>query len=162
MYVHHRFQTAIEHYDTNLRFDLATFRMVVEHVDDPDAIVRALNTLLVPGGLAVVFTINRSSPISLVSRALPFRLHSPIKRLFWGGDDKDTFPVRYKMNSREALHQCFSAHGFDEAAFDYLDDLSTWLLYRRLNYIEIQAWRLFRALGLPYPENCLLGVYRKR
>jgi len=56
----------------------------------------------------------------------------------------------------------FSAHGFEEAAFAYLDDLSTWLLYRRLNYIEIQAWRLFRALGLPYPENCLLGIYRKR
>jgi SAM-dependent methyltransferase len=162
MYVHERVQSAIEDYKTDQRFDLATFRMVVEHVDTPDAIVRALNTLLLPGGLAVVFTINRSSPISLVSRALPFRLHGPIKRLFWGGDDKDTFPVRYKMNSRSALLQCFSAQGFDEAAFAYLDDLSTWLKYRRLNYLELETWRLFHALGLTYPENCLLGIYRKR
>jgi SAM-dependent methyltransferase len=162
VYVHQRVQSPIEGFETDQRFDLATFRMVVEHVDRPSEIVKALNRLLLPGGLAVVFTINRWSPISLVSRALPFRLHSPMKRIFWGGEDKDTFPVRYKMNTRAALGTAFAAGGFSEAAFAYLDDLSMWLMYRRLNDLDLQVWRAVRSIGLRYPENCLLGIYRKR
>ena len=117
---------------------------------------------LIWAGLAVILTINRNSPISLVSRAVPFRLHSPIKSVFWGGEDRDTFPVRYRMNSRKALRGVFTANGFEEAAFAYLDDLSTWIFRPRLHHAELQGWRLFRALGLRYPENCLLGIYRKQ
>jgi SAM-dependent methyltransferase len=160
-FVHERIQSPIQAYHPARQYDLATLRMVVEHVDQPAAIARALHDLLFPGGLAVVLTVNRASPISLISRAVPFRLHAPIKSVFWGGQDRDTFPVRYRMNSRKALRSVFTASGFEEAAFAYLDDLSTWIFHPRLHYAELQSWRLFRALGLPYPENCLIGIYRK-
>jgi len=160
-FVHERVQSTLEDYRTSRQFDLATLRMVVEHVEQPSAIAQALHRLLLPGGLVVVFTINRFSPISLVSRAVPFRLHSAIKSLFWGGEDRDTFPVQYKMNSRDALRRIFTANGFEEAMFAYLDDLSTWIFYPRMHAVDLHVWRRFRALGLHYPENCLLGIYRK-
>lgn len=161
-FVHERIQRPLEEYQATRQHDLATLRMVVEHVDRPAPFVKALYNLLSPGGLAVVFTINRFSPISLISRAVPFRLHSSIKSVFWGGEDRDTFPVRYKMNGKKALKQLFTSNGFEEAAFSYLDDLSTWIFHQRLHSIELHVWRLFRSLGLHYPEKCLLAVYRKK
>ena len=91
----------------------------------------------------------------------PFRFHHPLKRILWGGDEEDTFPVQYKMNTRRALQRLTANVGLREQAFAYLDDLSVFGSFRLLNGCETVAWRAFHSLGLTYPENCLLGVYQK-
>jgi hypothetical protein len=101
------------------------------------------------------------SPNSQVARLIPFRLHHPIKQFFWGGDEEDTFAVHYKMNSKNVLGSLFSKHGFEELAFAYLDDLSTFARFRYLSYAELVVWKLLGRIGLKYPENCLLGVWKK-
>jgi hypothetical protein len=136
--------------------------MVVEHVDDPVKVVRALRRLVRPGGVVAIWTVNLWAPITLLSRVTPFQLHRPLKSLlFWGGEDTDTFPVRYRMNTRMTLRRLFAGEGFREEAFAYLDDLSTFGWFYLLNCVELLVWRVFRSLGLRYPENCLLGLYRK-
>jgi len=135
--------------------------MVAEHVSDPIRVVEALKRLLRPGGKAIILTVNLWSPITVVSRFTPFGLHHPVKKLFWGGEEKDTFPVQYKMNTRKELRLLFEQQGFRESDFAYLDDLSTFGRFKHLNYVEIFAWRFFRGLRISYPENCLLGVYQK-
>jgi SAM-dependent methyltransferase len=150
----------IEEYRGDRRFDLATFRMVVEHVVDPDRVVRALSELMRPGAAVIVLTVNRWSPISIASRLLPFALHHPIKRLFWGGEERDTFPVQYRMNTRAALRGVFQRRGFREIAFAYLDDLSTFGQFKRLGSWELAVWSRFAQAGIVYPENCLLGIYQ--
>ncbi len=160
-FVHERAQCPIEDYRTEYGFDLATFRMVAEHIAEPAKVIAALNRLLVPRGRVVVYTVNRNAPISLISRFTPFGLHHPIKRLFWGGDEKDTFPVVYRMNTRRDLRRLFEQAGFEERLFLYLDDLAAFSQIKVLNWVELWAWRMVRALGLQYPENCLLGVYQK-
>jgi 2-polyprenyl-3-methyl-5-hydroxy-6-metoxy-1,4-benzoquinol methylase len=160
-YVHERVQAMIEDYQTERTFDVATLRMVAEHVAEPERMVQALHRLLRPSGVVVIFTVYNLSPLTLVSRALPFRWHHPIKKLFWGGEEEDTFPVEYKMNSRSELRRLFETNGFREASFSYLDDLSTLGQFRIGSRLELWAWRLLRALRLRYPESCLLGVYQK-
>lgn len=161
-YAQEKVQSFLEEYHTNERFDLATMRMVVEHVGRPESFLKALSGLLKPGGLAVVFTVNFWTPVSLCSAALPFGSHHGLKRLFWGSEEKDTFPVEYRMNTRGALRSLFHTAGFDEVQFAKLDDLSVFGQFKRLNYLELLAWTAFRSVGLHYPENCLLGVYRRR
>lgn len=161
-YVHERVQSPIETYRTDKTFDLVTLRMVAEHVADPEPVMQALRGLVRPAGLAVVLTVNHRAPLTLLSRLLPFEWHHPIKKLFWGSEEADTFPVRYRMNSRRVLKGLFESHGFDEAAFAYLDDLSALGHFRIGSYLEIRSWQLLRTLGLRYPENCLLGIYRRR
>ena len=161
-YVHERVQGMLEDYATDRTFDIATLRMVAEHVSNPATLVQALNRLLRPSGIVVIFTVNGRSPLTTVSRVLPFRWHHPIKKLFWGGEEEDTFPVEYKMNSRAVLKALFEAHGFREMSFAYLDDLSTFGQFRIGGYLELLLWRTLRQVGLRYPENCLLGVYQKR
>ena len=136
--------------------------MVAEHVDKPEKVISALRRLLRPGGIAIVFTVNLNSPITLVSRLVPQRLHHPVKKLFWGGEEKDTFPTQYKMNTRRTLKQLFEKHNFQERAFLYVDDIALFRRFRYLSYVETVLWWTISRVGLRYPENCLLGVYQRR
>jgi 2-polyprenyl-3-methyl-5-hydroxy-6-metoxy-1,4-benzoquinol methylase len=161
-FVHERVQSTLEQYHPDAQFDVVTMRMVVEHVSSPKDFVGALARLVRPGGTAVVFTINHWSPLSVLSWVLPFRLHHPIKRLVWGGEEKDTFPVQYRMNTRAKLRRLFEQAGFEERALVKLDDLSAFGGFKWLNYVELLVWRGLRRVGLGYPENCLLAVFRRR
>lgn len=160
-FVHERAQCIIEDYNTSNRFDLATFRMVAEHIADPPRVIAKLQELLKPGGRVVIYTVNRRSPIALAARFTPFALHHPMKKLFWGGDEKDTFPVVYRMNTHRDLKRLFEQGGFAERLFLKLDDLAAFSQIRVLNWCELWTWRILNAMRLRYPENCLLGVYQK-
>jgi SAM-dependent methyltransferase len=160
-FAHERVKCLIEEYHATDRFDLATLRMVAEHIKNPLSAVRGLNRLLRPQGLVIVFTVNRWSPTTVVSSLLPFWLHHPIKRLFWEAEKKDTFPTEYKMNTQRRLRTLFSDSGFEERSFVYLDDLSVFSRFKFTNYFELVAWRTVKLFHLRYPQNCLLGVYEK-
>jgi 2-polyprenyl-3-methyl-5-hydroxy-6-metoxy-1,4-benzoquinol methylase len=160
-FAHERVQSLIEDYQPDDAFDLATMRMVAEHVTRPEQVVGALSRLLRPKGIVIVFTVSLWSPVTLVSRLTPHRLHHPIKERIWGTSEADTFPVAYQMNTRRRLLRLLRAQGFRELAFAHLDDLSMTARSRTLNAIEFTVWRLLRRIGLRYPEHCLLGVYQK-
>jgi SAM-dependent methyltransferase len=160
-YAHLRVNCKIEDFETDVKFDLATFRMVAEHISNPEAVLFRLSKILTESGIVVIYTINKVSPIPIITRFIPFSYHYRVKRLFWKGEEKDTFPVAYKMNTRKTLKVLFSKYGFIEQAFMYLDDLSTFSGFKTLNLLELWAWKLFRQLRIKYPENNLLGIYRR-
>jgi SAM-dependent methyltransferase len=153
---------ALEDYHPAEVFDLATVRMVVEHVTRPAAFVAALSRLVRPGGCVVVFTVDERAPLSRLARTVPFWLHHPIKFVVWGGPREQTFPVHYLLNSRAALAEAFDRGGFTERAFGQLDDLSATGRFWGLSWLDLQVWKALRRRGRPYPEQCLLGVYERR
>jgi 2-polyprenyl-3-methyl-5-hydroxy-6-metoxy-1,4-benzoquinol methylase len=159
-WVHERYQCSLEDYHTDHPFDLATMRMVVEHVQEPRRLIASLRRLVRPGGVLVILTVSLWSPLTIASRMLPFALHHPVKRLLWTEtEEEDSFPTHYNMNTRSALRTFLEAGGFREAAFARLADLSTFGQFRWLNYVELLAWRLCRRMEKTYPEHCLLGIY---
>jgi SAM-dependent methyltransferase len=160
-FAHQRVKMKIEDYVSREPFDLATLRMVAEHIDNPEASVAALSRLVKPNGAVVVYTINRWSPVSLATWLTPFRLHHPVKELLWKTAERDTFPVVYRMNTRSQLRRYFSRSGFRERHFTYLDDCRTFHRSRPLHFLELSMWRLLRTGGAHYPETCLLGVYQR-
>ena len=64
-FVHERHQALIEDFVTDQQFDLATLRMVVEHVVNPPVVVAALRKLIRPGGYVVILTVNRAVSANL-------------------------------------------------------------------------------------------------
>jgi 2-polyprenyl-3-methyl-5-hydroxy-6-metoxy-1,4-benzoquinol methylase len=160
-FAHQRVKAKIEDYTSGEPFDLATLRMVAEHIEAAEPSVASLARLLKPEGRVVVYTINIWSPVSVASWLTPFWIHHPVKRLLWKTEEKDTFPVAYKMNTRRRLRTFFNQAGFREEHFAYLDDCRTFHRFRGLHYLELLLWRLLRSVGAPYPENCLLGVYQR-
>jgi len=160
-FVREQFIGTIEEYLSEQPFDLATLRMVAEHISDPDAAVQSLARLVRPGGHVVIFTPYRWSPVSIISAIILSRWHSRVTGYFWGTKDEDVFPTCYKLNTRAALSRYFSQNGFREVAFRHLDNcqvLQRWTLASRA---ELMLWRVLHTMGLRYPETELLAVYQR-
>jgi len=160
--IHERVQVPIEKYSTEHRFDVVTLQMVAEHVAEPREMLNVLAGLMRPGGRLVIYTVNRWSPVSIISWIVPFQLHHGVKKLFWQSEERDTFPVVYKMNTRRTLRRLCEEAGFEEEEFRYLPDCRVTARWPSVNRMELVLYRLLKALGLPYPETCLLGIYRRR
>ena len=160
-FCHEKAQCLIEDYRSDQPFDVITMRMVAEHISKPAEAMAKIAGLLAPGGKLVIYTINKWTPIALAAWLIPFRLHHPIKKLFWSTQQQDTFPVSYRMNTRSAIRKLAVGAGLAEESFRYLDDCRTFFRFEKLHYAELRLWRLFHRLGFTYPENCLLGVYAK-
>lgn len=160
-WVHEKALVGIDTYDGRGQFDLVTLRMVAEHIADPSACVRGVHRALRSGGIAVVYTVFGGSPMPLLTRLAPMGLRHVVKSWLWGTQPKDTFPTRFRMNTRGALQRLFRGVGMGEEAFLRLDDCRTFARFRGLCEMELRTRSLCRAVGLPYPEHCLLGIYRK-
>lgn len=160
-WVHEKVAAGIDAYDGGAAFDVVTMRMVAEHVEDPETCVAHVASALRPGGVAVVYTVFGFSPVPLLTRLAPMSLRHAVKSWLWGTQPKDTFPTRFRMNTRGRLARLFAGAGMREEAFERLDDCRTFARFRALNELELGARALFHAVSLPYPEHCLLGIYRK-
>jgi SAM-dependent methyltransferase len=160
-FVHQRVNSYIEDYQSDRAFDLVTLRMSAEHVAEPERTLAALSRLTKPGGKVIIYTINRWSPVPIITWIVPFGLHQPIKRVLWKTEEKDTFPVAYLMNTRKKLAQLFQPHSFQEYYFAYFDDCRTWSRFRVTQLLELVSWKVLNSVGIRYPENCLLGIYER-
>lgn len=161
-YVHEKVQQGIDAYDGQGGFDLVTLRMVAEHIQDPEACVRGVARALAPGGLCCVYTVFGWSPMPILTRLAPMGLRHVVKKWLWNTDKKDTFPTAFAMNTRGRLRRLFVGVGMKERAFVRLDDCRTFGQFRNLAELELRLRAACRALGMPYPEHCIVGIYEKQ
>jgi SAM-dependent methyltransferase len=160
-FVHEKAQCMLEDYRDTRRFDLLSLRMVAEHIADPAGAAAALSRLAKPGARVVIYTVGKWAPVTIASAMTPIAVHHAVKRLLWRTDPADTFPTEYRMNTRRALRATMAGAGFVEDGFLRLDDCRTLARWPATSRMELATWRALRAIGLGYPEYCLLGVYRK-
>lgn len=148
-----------ENFQTDEKFDLITLRMVAEHVRDPDTLVTALARLLAPGGRIVIYTVHRWSPVSIMAAITPMWVHHALKGIIWETEQRDTFPVEYRMNTRRDLSRLFAKFGFEEKSYRLLGDCRTFQKWKLTNFLELSVWKLLGMVGLTYPEVCVLATY---
>jgi SAM-dependent methyltransferase len=86
-------------------FDLATARMVAEHIPTPVEFLRSVRNLLRPGGLFALLTVYKWSPSAIAAAVTPLRFHRLMKSLLWQSQARDSFPTHYKMNTISQLQQ---------------------------------------------------------
>jgi SAM-dependent methyltransferase len=159
--LHERAQCLLQDFRTDRRFDLITLRMVVEHITDPEGAVASLDRLIRPGGRVVVYTVSKWSPAALAAALTPMAVHHAAKKALWMTAPEDTFPTAYRMNTRGRLARLFAAADFAEERFLALNDCRAFARWQATAFVEHALERLLRAVGIGYPEMCLLGIYRK-
>lgn len=95
--------------------DVITSEHVVEHLTDPDAVLREAHRLLRPGGRFIFTTPNALSYFGIATRATPLWFHR--RYLNWMADmeacaNRNPYPTAYRMNTLADVRRLAARNGF--------------------------------------------------
>lgn len=80
-------------------FDLITANMVVEHLEQPAAVLAEVKRVLKPGGLFVFHTPNYRHYLVFIASLVPDAIKRKIVRWLEMRQEEDVFPTRYRLNT---------------------------------------------------------------
>lgn len=105
-------------------FDLILCSWLMEHLVRPEAVFAEVGRVLKPGGHLVLLAPNAWNYVTIVQRLVPKRLQRCLTRTVYGREDKDTFPLAYRANTRRALDSMFKRVGLANEEFHFVGDPS--------------------------------------
>lgn len=143
---------------TDGAFDLVIALWVLEHLPDPERVLREVRRVLSPGGVFLFLTPNALHPLVWANRlslAFPAIQRALVPRLY-GRAEADTFRVRYRANTPPRLRALASACGFRVAALRAIPD-PTYLAFNEV-FFRMSLW-LERCLPAERGVH-LLGLWR--
>jgi SAM-dependent methyltransferase len=111
--------------------DVAFSRSVMEHLDNPDLTLREIHRVLRPGGKYIALTPSFWDYGSLIAWMIPNSLHPRIVKFAEGRPEIDTFPTRYKANTRRAVTKLAATTGLQIEAFVYLGQYPNYFTFNR-------------------------------
>ena len=138
--------------------DLVYSEFVLEHVDDADQVVAELARVVKPGGWVCAYTPNKWGYIAVAARVVPNRMHvRALHKLQPDKDERDTFPTRYRMNTRRDLARLFAPPRF--SLYAYTHDAEPHLYAGRSKLIT-GLIRLYQHLPAPLKSTWLVFARR--
>ena len=105
-------------------FDLILCSWLMEHLATPDAVFAELARVLSPGGHLVLVTPNAWNYVTVVQRLVPDRFQEWLAHRIYGREEKDTFPLAYRANTKGSLDAKFRRVGLVNEEFHYVGDPS--------------------------------------
>ncbi|HEY9712710.1 MAG TPA: class I SAM-dependent methyltransferase, partial [Chroococcales cyanobacterium] len=126
-------------------FDLIVILQVLEHVDNPAAVVSTLAQLLRPGGLLIIETPNTESlDLSL------------FKEKYWGGYH---FPRHWNLFNCDNLNLMVEASGLKRRAVNFLPAHTFWIF--SFHHLFVDRWhnKFLADLFDPFKNIFLLSVF---
>ena len=143
-------------------FNLATANMVVEHIENPEIVLREVYCSLQPNGLFIFHTPNRWSYYATLSSLFPQGLKKRLVGWLIGRKQEDVFPTYYQMNSPRSLQKLASRNGFESADLGLLNSSAVTvmlgpLVIFELLVIRILSFNLFRTF-----RSNIIAQFRKR
>jgi SAM-dependent methyltransferase len=109
--------------------DVIMSRSVMEHIADPIALYKEMSRLLRPTGHFIFLTGNLWDYSGIIAKLVPNRYHPWIVARTQGRNERDTFPVQYKTNTRAAVTQFAAGSGLRLVSFDYLGQYPAYFLF---------------------------------
>lgn len=106
-------------------FDVAFSFMVMEHVRDPAAFLRAVHASLRPGGRYLLLTVNGRHYFGRAARAMRrARLDELAVRLVRGREAVEGYhyPIEYRCNDRAAIDRLAREAGFEPPSYVFLEE----------------------------------------
>jgi len=92
-------------------FDLIFSDNVLEHLDQPEQVFNEVARVLKPGGLFLFKTPNKWHYMPTIARMTPHGFHQLVNRMR-GRAEIDTFPTRYRANTKRDVERLASSTGF--------------------------------------------------
>jgi len=109
--------------------DVIMARSVMEHVDEPQTVYAEFARVLKPGGRLVFLTANLWDYASLIAATIPNRFHGWIVAKTEGRAEEDTFPVRYRTNTKRAIRRFAAGAGLQIDSLRYLGQYPNYFMF---------------------------------
>jgi SAM-dependent methyltransferase len=143
--------------------DVIMSRSVMEHIVDPENMYREMHRLLRPGGYFIFLTGNMWDYSAIIAMLVPNRFHPWIVARTQGRDERDTFPVAYKTNTRRAVAKYAGRAGFEVESFEYLGQYPAYFMFNGPLFLVGTAYEklINRYSALHFLQGWILVVLRK-
>lgn len=142
-------------------FDLVVLSWVIEHLEDPGRAFREIHRVLRPGGSVVFLTPNVWNYNVWFIRAVPNAAHDFFTRRLYRRAPDNTFPTRYRMNSRRRIDKTMRTAGFEREKLVLNGDPTYVAFDRPLFALACGVERLLDLRPLQRFRVHIIGVYRK-
>ena len=142
-------------------FCLVTANMVLEHVEDPDALFRELRRIATPDGRVIIHTPNAQGYTTRLTRLLPQRLVAPLAKLLLQRKESDIYRTYYRANSGATLTNVSTQGAFAIESLRYVDASPQFIRMPPLMIAELLLIRMLRHRLLAHGRACILAVLRK-
>jgi SAM-dependent methyltransferase len=113
-------------------FDVVNCRLVIEHVDFPDTVLKEFYRVLKPGGRLAIFTPNLLHYFGAAASLTPHWFHVWFNSRVRGFDENDVFPTRYRANTRRRLRALFLRSGFSRSEISLVEGAPSVLAFNSL------------------------------
>jgi len=131
-------------------FSLVTANMVVEHVKDPERLLREVRRVLLPGGLFLFHTPNARYFEVAVVRHIPAPVTRRIASFLDGRGGDDIFPTHYRLNKAKDILRLATESGLATRFVRHVECTAQGVMLGPLVLIELLVIRMLR---LPVFEN---------
>ncbi|MBI4225805.1 class I SAM-dependent methyltransferase [Candidatus Roizmanbacteria bacterium] len=146
----------------NEAFDIVLSLWVLEHLKNPDIVIREIQRVLKRGGFFIFATPNKNS-ITLFARRLikSEKIVFFANKLLYGRNEKDIFFTYYKANTIGSLKKLLGEAGFEEikSTLNYDPGYTS---FNELTFnISNMLNSLFEKIAPHYYKHHILGLARK-
>jgi len=115
-------------------FDLVTCNNVLEHLPNPLAVFKEVRRVLKDGGIFLIKTPNKFHYVPIFARLTPHWFHKFYNKMR-GRDEVDTFPVLYRVNSRNKINYYAKEAGFTVDSLESIEGRPEYLRINCFTYI---------------------------
>jgi len=105
-------------------FEVVTANMVLEHSENPAALMSEVWRVLRPKGVFVFHTPNKYYPMSVLAALLPDAVKSRLVALVSRRQEKDVYPTLFRVNTRSAISAYSVSAGFRIKYWEILETLT--------------------------------------
>ena len=114
--------------------DLVVCDNVIEHLERPESTLSEVARVLRPGGRFIAKTPNRAHYMPIIAQLTPLKFHQYVNRLR-GRRTEDTFPTRYRMNTRSAIRRYAERSGLEVDSIRLIEGRPEYLRFNALTYL---------------------------
>jgi len=142
-------------------FDVVALAWVVEHLEDPKKAFAEIFRVLKPGGKVVFLTPNAWNYNVWIIRAIPDRFHDFLTRRLYGRQERDTYPVKYRMNTPSRVRKIMSRIGFQEEEIILNGDPSYVSFNRPIFWLALLLEKVIDFKPLNFCRVHIIGIFKK-